>query len=275
MSKNRNHKLLAELTAAVVAGAGVGVSLYNGNTKLETSFYRIGEEEENFFRIVQISDLHGAEFGKENAELFAKIRDLNPDLIAVTGDVIYGRNPEIKKAANFFEEVVKICPVAFCTGNHEEKFVGTTLDTWLMIFEKLGVDVLDNTGRIYTKDNMEIYVGGVSDRNLNFGKIIKPETDRFSVLLAHEPQYVEFYAKCGYDMVITGHAHGGQIRLPHGNAVVAPGQGILPKYTSGKYKAGNTAVYISRGLGKSLFPFRIFNRPEICVYDIYEKKCGF
>ncbi len=274
IKRNKNNfgkELLALAAASAFLGAGTSMFLYDENNLIEKTYYRLGRENSDgdIFRAVQVSDLHGKEFGKNNAVLLNEIASLKPDLIAVTGDIIWGYEPDFESARVFLKKAVKISPVVFATGNHEECFSGKALDELLESFADLGVSVLDNDSVIFEKNGRKIKIGGVSEKNLVAGNIVPNEDEVFSVLLAHVPHLREFYEDCGYDAVLTGHAHGGQFRLPLSKkAIAAPNQGLFPKYTEGKYTTGKTSVFISRGLGKSVIPQRLFNKPELCVYDI-------
>ncbi len=274
MKNKRKTTTKTYLTIAAVSALTCGAAsmfLFNENNNIEKTFYRIGKKsaDKTAFRIVQVSDLHGKEFGKNNAVLLDEIERLSPDLIAVTGDIIWGYEPNFESAAVFLRKAGFIAPVVFVTGNHEEGYSGDELDGLLETFSDSGVKVLDNESVFFEKNGKKIKIGGVSEKNLIAGNIDKDESEYFSVLLAHIPHFCEFYEESGYDMVLTGHAHGGQIRMPFSKMpLVAPNQGLFPKYTEGSYTAGKTRVFVSRGLGRSVMPQRIFNKPELCVYDI-------
>lgn len=274
MKNKRKTTTKTYLTIAAVSALTCGAAsmfLFNENNNIEKTFYRIGKKsaDKTAFRIVQVSDLHGKEFGKNNAVLLDEIERLSPDLIAVTGDIIWGYEPNFESAAVFLRKAGFIAPVVFVTGNHEEGYSGDELDGLLETFSDSGVKVLDNESVFFEKNGKKIKIGGVSEKNLIAGNIDKDESEYFSVLLAHIPHFCEFYEESGYDMVLTGHAHGGQIRMPFSKMpLVAPNQGLFPKYTEGSYTVGKTRVFVSRGLGRSVMPQRIFNKPELCVYDI-------
>ncbi len=274
MKNKRKTTTKTYLTIAAVSALTCGTAsmfLFNENNNIEKTFYRIGKKsaDKTAFRIVQVSDLHGKEFGKNNAVLLDEIERLSPDLIAVTGDIIWGYEPNFESAAVFLRKAGFIAPVVFVTGNHEEGYSGDELDGLLETFSDSGVKVLDNESVFFEKNSKKIKICGVSEKNLIAGNIDKDESEYFSVLLAHIPHFCEFYEESGYDMVLTGHAHGGQIRMPFSKMpLVAPNQGLFPKYTEGSYTAGKTRVFVSRGLGRSVMPQRIFNKPELCVYDI-------
>ena len=226
------------------------------------------------YRIVQISDLHNAVFGKENFRLLDKIGEQQPDIIVITGDIADSNHTDLDAAIDFCRGAAKICPCYYITGNHE---------TWLDEDEQqylyngitaAGVIFLQNET---TSPADGIAMTGLDDESLYNGTLAKLSADISSddlhIVLAHEPQYLkEEYSHCSPDLVITGHAHGGQIRLPFIGGLVAPDQGFFPEYTSGEYKSGNTVMYVSRGLGNSVIPLRVFNYPEINVITIKAEK---
>lgn len=228
----------------------------------------------NGYRIVQVSDLHNAEFGKDNSRLIDRIKTADPDIIVVTGDVIDSRRTNIETAVSFLEKAVTVSPVYYITGNHEAR-----IDSFAQLekcIKQCGVTILDNSSITLVKGTGEINLCGISDpvfkADLLFddGEAVAArnldglyEKDRFNILLAHKPDYLELYAEENFDLVFSGHAHGGQVRLPVIGGLYAPGQGILPEYDSGLYEKDGTTMIVSRGLGNSLFPLRVFNRPEI------------
>lgn len=216
-------------------------------------------------KIVHLSDLHGKSFKRGNSLLLEKISAQSPDVIAITGDIIHlytKRN--LRVATELIPKLLEIAPVVYVSGNHEMRSTKyRTLKAQLM--EK-GAIVLDNES---TKICGFTFVG-LNCAHLKNDTIFKITPDISpKLLLAHEPQFLENYAKAGYDLVLSGHAHGGQWRLPFRNVgFYSPGQGLCPKYTSGVHKMQNTQMVISRGLGNSECPLRLFNRPEIVVINI-------
>ncbi|MCR5610084.1 MAG: metallophosphoesterase [Lachnospiraceae bacterium] len=230
-------------------------------------------EENDGFKMVVVSDLHKKEFGKDNKKLIEKVKGCNPDAIMIPGDFV--DSPNYESCIELAKKLVKIAPVYYVTGNHE---VALNDGNILSELEFAGVKVFDDLyGSAVGDDkpvliNDSLFVFGVDDRvldnstgNIEYalaGNTSKKET--LNILLAHEPQYFEDYASTDVDIVLCGHAHGGQFRIPRTNiAFVAPDQGFLPKYTSGVHESNGTTMYISRGLGNSIIPIRIFNRPEI------------
>ena len=222
------------------------------------------------FRIVQVSDLHNAKFGRNNSRLISKIKDQSPDIIVITGDIVDSNHTNIDTATDFCKEAAKIAPCYYITGNHEMWLDKSETDTLYSGMNSAGVTILDST--TITLEN-GIYLTGLGDDHLYDGTLAKlsesvPD-DALHIVLAHEPQYLEEeYTLSSPDMIITGHAHGGQVRLPFIGGIVAPDQGFFPKYTAGEYKSGDTTMYVSRGLGNSVIPLRIFNTPEINLLKI-------
>jgi len=225
----------------------------------------------NGYRIVQISDLHNAEFGHDNEQLLKKISELKPDMIVITGDIVDSNHTDIKISINFVEQAVLICDVYYVTGNHEYWLTKNEQAELFHGIEQAGAVILNN-------ESMDISVGesgfcliGLDDNDLSNGTldqlVSRIDDDRLSVVLAHEPQYLSKYAASECDLVLSGHAHGGQFILPFVEAVIAPDQGFFPKYTSGKHQEKDTTMYISRGLGNSIIPVRIWNDPEIVCID--------
>ena len=250
----------------VVCGIVVGLFvicllIWLGNNLIKTTPYNVefgGIERK--IRIVQLSDLHGKSFGAHNSKLAAKIKELNPDFIAITGDMIHRYTPKnIQVALETVSTLSAVAPVLYVSGNHEMRNKGYRF--FRKELSEAGAVILDN-------DITEICgvtlvgLNGAHNKNGTL-KIITPNIPN-KILLAHMPHHYENYANAGYDLVLCGHAHGGQWRIPFiRQGIYAPGQGLLPKYTEGMHTFGNTKMIISRGLGNSEFPLRLFNHPEI------------
>ncbi|TKI84432.1 metallophosphoesterase [Bacillus mycoides] len=232
------------------------------------------------YKILQISDLHNKKFGDNQDVLIQKVKSINPDIIAITGDLIDSKSCDAEISMQVIRELVKEYPVYFVTGNHE-KWSGkyNSLEKKL---KKQHVTVLRNEHVSIQKEGQEINLLGIDDPEFTSGNrdeehIVKNEirkakdgmnSDGFKILLSHRPEFLEAYADEQVDLVLSGHAHGGQVRLPFIGGLVAPNQGILPKYTAGLYEQQNTSMIVSRGLGNSIIPQRVFNRPEIVVVQL-------
>lgn len=223
--------------------------------------------------LVQVSDLHSKPMGEGQQVLLDTISRAEPDVILLTGDLVDGRHPELEPALELARGAAALAPTCYVTGNHETSLPWKTYAQIENGLEAAGVVLLDNrTKELTLPDGGSLVLTGLSDDNLGDGTLGRlsaswPE-DAFTVLLAHEPQYIENYAASGVDLVFSGHAHGGQIRLPLVGGLFAPGQGVLPKYTAGIYTLGETQIVVSRGIGGSLFPQRVLNRPEVVAVTL-------
>ena len=235
------------------------------NSCIKRTHYAIKIEGAPKLKIVHLSDLHGKRFGKNNIKLINKVAEERPDFIAITGDIIHLYTPKnIAVAAEAASALTQIAPVLYIAGNHEMR--GIRYRNLRKMLIEGGAVVLDDRA----EEVCGVTVVGINCASLRNGKIerITPDISP-KILLAHEPQYFESYTNAGYDLVLCGHAHGGQWRIPFTKiGLYAPGQGAFPKYTSGVHKEGKTSMVISRGLGNSEFPLRLFNRPEMVIIEI-------
>lgn len=252
--------------AAIISGCAAGVILIAAFVWINNNLLQIKRVElpfagtEKAVRIVQLSDLHGKSFGKDNSRLINAVKKLSPDVIAVTGDLIHDYNR--KKAARSVKLVARlsaICPVIYVSGNHEMRHTGYRFFRRELI--AAGAEVLDNAC-VGAAGITFAGLNGAHNKNDSVFNLTERPDDK--VLLAHMPHHVKRYAAAGFPIVLCGHAHGGQWRIPFtGIGIYAPGQGLFPKYVSGVYEEGKTRMIVSRGLGNSQFPLRLFNLPEI------------
>ena len=236
------------------------------------------------YKVVQISDLHNDEFGEKNKRLLAKIKEQEPDMIAITGDLLDSRRTDMEKALTFVKGAVEIAPCYYVTGNHESRMPKEYKELEKRMRDT-GVNVLRNETVIIDRDGEQMAVLGIddprfviaTDRVKKMERILEetmtelkedvPE-DSFMLLLSHRPELFNLYCEQEMDVVLSGHVHGGQVRLPFIGGIVGPGQGILPDYDAGVYTKGNTSMILSRGLGQSIVPFRINNPPELVVLKL-------
>lgn len=254
-----------------------------GNTALTVSEFDIESDSipKSFdgFRIVQISDLHNAEFGSNNQSILEKIRTAQPDMIVITGDLVDCRNTNCDIAIRFAQETVKIAPTYYVPGNHESRISEYPLlesgltDAGVCILKDSSIDITKNGEKIHLLGLIDPDFRPTQDKT-NTHDTLRNLTDSesYNILLAHRPEGFTVYQDCNIDLVFTGHAHGGQFRLPWIGGVYAPGQGLWPEYDAGLYTGGNTNMIVSRGLGNSLFPFRLNNPPEIIVATLKSAK---
>ena len=264
----------------------LAVWIFWGNTALEVNEYTLVSnrlpDAFDGFRITQVSDLHNAEFGEDNDNLLALLREAEPDIIVITGDLVDSRSTDIGIALRFAEDAMQIAPCYYVTGNHEARIPEyQALKTGLA---SAGVVVLENQRMELSRNEETIALIGVDDPSFQTDYLLGDsaavmsgalkeltENDAYTILLSHRPELFDIYAESGVDLVFSGHAHGGQFRLPFIGGLAAPNQGLFPKYDSGLYTNGSTNMLVSRGIGNSLFPFRFNNRPEVLLIQL---QCG-
>lgn len=247
------------------------------NMRIETVCYDIKDknipEAFNGFKIVQASDLHNNLFGENQHRLIEAIKKENPDIIVITGDLI--DSEKMANSVTFIKEAVKIAPCYYVNGNHE---------IWTGLYESQikpmllenGVCVLDDEKTYIARGEARLPILGLSDRgyvgDLVKGTILEELTadEDFTLLLSHRPELFELYAEGNVSLVLTGHAHGGQVRIPFTHqGLYAPNQGLFPKYTEGVFKKHNTQMIVSRGLGNNVFPIpRVNNCYQLTVVTL-------
>lgn len=234
------------------------------------------------FGIAQVSDLHNAEFGENNAKLLKLLSESKPDIIVITGDFIDASHTDVGIALGFAQESVKIAPTYFVTGNHEAS--SPQYDTLKSGLEAAGVIVLEDEAVSLERNGESIALMGLADPDFTvkgdmFGEVPAMVSTKlenlndgegggYTILLSHRPELFETYVGSGIDLVFAGHAHGGQFRLPLIGGLIAPNQGLFPKFDAGLYTDGSTNMVVSRGIGNSIIPFRFNNRPEIVLVEL-------
>lgn len=263
----------------------LGALVIHGNFKLEATEYTIENESipKSFdgFKIVQISDLHNTSFGENNKNLLKIIEVEKPDAVFVTGDSIDRFRTDIEVPIELLKNILKQCDVYFIIGNHELGADNNAYFKFIDTLTEMGVFVLKDSDTYIERDNEKIQIIGLNDAS-NYKTIYNDDfkanlTDSinklddencFSILLSHHPELFPEYSSTNIDLVFSGHAHGGQFRLPLLGGVVAPEQGLFPKYDAGVFTENNTTMVVSRGLGNSIIPVRINNPPEVVVVTL-------
>ncbi len=229
----------------------LGCYLHFQNTKLKINIYEIADSDisKKFdkYKIIQVSDFHNTKSKKLTEELIEEIKLQNPNIIAITGDLIDSNKTDIEVASTFIERINDIAPVYFVTGNHE-----AALSDYKILRENLaslGVTILDNKVEKLYIDEEKINLIGIDDPNMSYNpymsdgekveyvlKEIDYDKGNYSILLSHRPELFETYVRNDIDLVLTGHTHGGQVIVPFIGGLVSPNQGFFPKYDKGLFK---------------------------------------
>ena len=282
MTKKKKRIIILAVVATILLGLIIWTAW--GNTALELNHYTVSSERlpETFdgYRIAHVSDLHNAAMGKDNAKLLDMLREAEPDMIAITGDIIDSRNTNVEIALEFTKAAMEIAPCYYVTGNHEARV--SEYDELREGLIEQGVVVLDDERIELELSDETIALLGVNDPSFEtdylFGdsetvmqsklQEISDAEKEFTILLSHRPELFEVYADSNIDLILSGHAHGGQFRLPFVGGLVAPNQGLFPKYDAGLYTDENTNMIVSRGIGNSILPFRFNNRPEVILIEL-------
>ena len=282
MSKKKNRAILFTIIAAVIVGLAIWTVWGNSALMLSKLTVKGSNIPKSFdgYRIAQISDLHNTEFGEENEKLIEILQKAEPDMITITGDLIDSSKTDIKVAIAFAKEAVQIAPTYFITGNHEAMVSAqeyADLENGLL---EAGVNILHDKEIVLEKNEEKLLLVGIddpayADRASDGGVSMVSETinelfttEGYRILLSHRPEFFEQYVDTEVDLVLSGHAHGGQFRLPFVGGLVAPGQGLFPTYDSGLYSKNKTSMVVSRGIGNSIIPMRFNNHPEVVLIEL-------
>ena len=280
-TKGKKHRGRGCLTALIVIALIAAICAFlikDSSQTLEISRYEVASEKlsESFdgFRIVQLSDLHGAQFGDDGTELVDKVRSLSPDIIALTGDFVTDES-DLEAVEKLAPRLTELCPVYFVSGNHE---YGSGLAQRVRsILESAGVKYLSNEYLTISRGEDGILLGGVEDP-LAYADMLSPDElaqkmndaapDAFKILLGHRNYWMTEYPELPVDLIFCGLAHGGLIRIPGVGGLIGTDRRLFPDFDAGEYNNGRYTLIVSRGLGNSVSIPRIFNRPEIVCVEL-------
>lgn len=277
------NKMILKLVIGIILALVLGFVIRGLYNPLSVSLVKVESPEINHsIRIALVSDLHSCRYGKDQAELTNLLDDQAPDLVCFAGDIFDDKRPAGNTEV-FLSAISEKYPCFYVTGNHECRLGTKEFREKMDILEELGVVRLSNESRELEICGQRINICGVDDPEFNrhnSGHHISDALFRirqglpdggFSLLLSHRPEFFSMYADYGFDLTLCGHAHGGQWRIPRllENGLLAPNQGLFPKYTNGKYASGNSVMVVSRGLAKeSTIVPRFYNKPEIVIVEI-------
>lgn len=279
-------KILKHMAITITVILILGVFSYQQNNSLQRNTFTIASEkipnQMNGLQILHLSDLHNKTFGLNQEKLVSMVKMAKPDLTVFTGDMIHNNASE-ENGLHLMKQLVKIAPVYFVMGNHEGY-----LSDFNELEEKLaqlGVTVLRNES-VRIKEGIQLI--GIDDPTASGDlysedtQIIEQELQKaiqkgdnpegYTILLSHRPELLSVYARHNIDLVLAGHAHGGQVRLPFVGGIVAPNQGLFPVFDAGEFKQDQTTMIVNRGLGNSIIPQRLFNLPEMILIELKPAK---
>lgn len=288
MEKNTKYQFLFPVILLILATAAVitAISARYGATTLTTARYTVETELEQPVRIVQLSDLHSHVFGNQNDLLVDMVEEESPDLILMTGDMMDKQDENADVVCALIEELVGIAPVYYGYGNHEADWISRHGNSLESALTEAGAIVLDVAYTDTEVNGQALRLGGYHGyyrqpgmynisaeqraAELAFADHFE-DTERYKILLCHIPTAWiewEYINRFPVDLVLTGHYHGGQIRLPLIGGVYAPYIGLFPEYTEGMYQGAEATAILSTGLGSRPGIPRINNLPQIVVVDL-------
>lgn len=295
-------------SVCVAAACGYlgGKFLKRSNKKIEVNKHHLKSKSLpkafDGFKIAHVSDLQSQEFGLGQRDLISAVRHARADIIVITGDLIDRNHTDFRLATEALQGMCKLAPVYYVNGNHELAISKQRMTDYYEHMRDMGVHILLDASEKISRGKDSLKIMGLSEESVfgakeigyghgeSYGKAVLAKSVQllsegygaaredvsdkkgFSILLTHEPQYLAQYAEAGINLVFAGHAHGGQFRLPGGQGLFSPGQGIMPKITGGFYLKNGTAMMVSRGLGNSVFPFRLNNQPEVVALTLHTVK---
>ena len=266
-----------------IIAAALGIWIVYTNVNIETSYYTVQSDfipdEFDGYKIAHVSDLHNRDWDGRLEDL---ISAETPDIIVITGDMIDSSDEYYDNSLKFVKKAVKIAPVYYVSGNHEAYM--KDYDSLERSLENAGVTVLNDENVILEKNGSQINLIGLKDPD--FTSEYAPDyyiseymtglinslakEGLYDIVLSHRPEYFDSYALTAADLILCGHAHGGQIRIVN-KGLIAPGQGFFPDYTEGSHTKDGTTMIVSRGLGDSVIPVRINNMPELVFITLDAK----
>ncbi len=264
----------------VVSGVLLSIAVISAvalNPMMKTVFYTISTEKVSApLRIALITALHSCRYGDGQKNLINAVNEQKPDVVLYSGDIL-DDDISYENGIIVLEKLAKEYPSYYVSGNHE--FWSGDIKNIKETIENLGVTVLEGESEIFTANDVSINISGVDDptylSDLKFDEQLETaseESDKelFTVLMSHRPELFETYLKHDFDLILSGHAHGGQWRIPGIlNGLLAPNQGLFPDYAGGRYDSDGKTMIVSRGLAReTTFVPRVFNRPELVICDI-------
>ena len=222
-------------------------------------------------RVAELSDLHGRSFGKNNVRLLRTLQKARPDMICICGD-LFDEKTDLTMLEPLLTGLTDIAPVYYVTGNHEWQV--KNLREILQKMRAWGVTVLENEGRVLSRGGAEMVVAGVHDPCGPYDmktpaalvrELRSAQGNDFILMLSHRNDELAMWSQLGVQLVLSGHCHGGVVRLPVVGGVFGTRRELFPEYDAGVYRQDGTTLFVSRGLGYTNVHFRLFNRPHVPI----------
>lgn len=260
---------------------------------ITVTYKTVSEKLREPITLVMLSDLHNRVFGHKNRDLLDKIKEEKPDMILIAGDLVLGKKEApLKVPQEFLAEAVKLAPVCYAPGNHEQRMklypqtYGTEYGRYEKRIQRLGVEFLENRTKCLKIKGQQVEVSGLVLPYKYYGKgrggslevrdlerlVGKPSREYFHILLAHTPRYGKVYLNWGGDLVFSGHYHGGVVRLPLLGGVISPDLRLFPKFCHGEFTKGESRLIVGAGIGEHTIPLRIFDPRELVVVKCLPKE---
>ena len=266
------------------------ISFFDNNRFIVRNYEVTSAKISKSFRICLLTDLHGKSYGNNNEKLIEAIDEAAPDIIISAGDLIsaYSKSHQRgdERAVSLLSALAQRYPVYAANGNHEYKLkkipdcFGNFYETYAAKQRDIGVNLLENES--LGLDEYKTQITGFELQHYYYKRFFKrkmdedyiaslvgnTQKDRYNILIAHNPMFFEEYSDWGADLVLSGHVHGGIVRLPFLGGVISPALILFPKYDGGKYTKNNCTMILSKGLGTHTIPVRVLNPGELCVIDV-------
>lgn len=284
------------LMIIVIAFSGLLIEIYRELHRFEVVTYEICSEKLKGIgtsgKILFLSDLHNQEYGYHNEILIQKIKEIEPTLILIGGDMFVKKAQySYEPALSFVKEIARYFPVYYANGNHEQRRKEHPEDyeqsymAYKEELERSGVSFLENDSRDFLFEQCRLNITGLEipeecyahfhEEPLSVQEIVDrigtPQKDVYQILMAHNPTYMEKYVDWGADLILSGHLHGGVVRIPGVTGVISPAFKLFPKYSGDHYREGDSDIVVSKGLGVHTIKVRLFNPAELIVLHLREK----
>lgn len=273
---------------AVILVVLVWIMLYDSNRFVVRHYFLQDQRIKKPVKAVVLADLHNKRYGKENERLLQAIDEIRPDMILIAGDILTAKpKASLETAVDLLTKLSGKYPIYYGNGNHEHRLklypenYGDMAERYEEALQKIGIRRLVNEHTVLEESGICIYGSeidklyykrfGIQPMDPEYLKSLlgQPSAEKYTILIAHNPDYFPKYADWGADLVLAGHVHGGMVRVPiWGKGVVSPNVRLFPKYDGGEFTLGKTRMLLSRGLGMHTIPIRLFNPGEVLEVDL-------